>query len=58
MVIGNIVYEGRLTQYIVVQITALTAVGGLALFPLNARRLRAQQPDSVVATGIGSLGVR
>jgi hypothetical protein len=58
MVIENIVYEGRLTQYIVVQIIALIAVSALALFPLTARRRRAQQPDSVMATGIGALGVR
>jgi hypothetical protein len=57
MVIENIVYEGRLTQYIVVQIIALIAVSGLALFPLNAGRRRAKQPDSAVATGIGALGV-
>jgi hypothetical protein len=58
MVIENIVYEGRLTGYIVVQIIALTAVSGLTLFPLTARRRRALQPDSVVATGIGAVGVR
>jgi hypothetical protein len=58
MVIENIVHEGRLTRYIVVQIIALIAVSGLALFPLNARRRRAQQPDSVVATGTGAVGVR
>jgi hypothetical protein len=58
MVIENIVHEGRLTGYIVVQILALIAVSGLALFPLNAARRRAHQPDSVVATGTGSVGVR
>jgi uncharacterized membrane protein SirB2 len=58
MVIENIVHEGRLTEYIVVQIIALIAVTGLALFPLTARRRRAQRPDSVVATGTGAVGVR
>jgi hypothetical protein len=58
MVIENIVHEGRLTGYIVVQIIALIAVSGLTLFPLTARRRRAQQPDSVAATGIGAVGVR
>lgn len=58
MVIENIVHEGRLTGYIAVQIIALTAVSGLTLFPINTRRRRAQQPDSVVDTGIGAVGVR
>jgi hypothetical protein len=58
MVIENIVHEGRLTGYIVVQIIALIAVAGLALFPLNAAGRRAQQPDSVAATGIAAVGVR
>lgn len=58
MVIENIVHEGRLTGYIVVQIIALIAVSGLALFPINARRRLAQRPDSVVATGTGALGIR
>jgi hypothetical protein len=58
MVIENIVHEGRLTGYIAAQIIALTAVSALTLFPLNARRRRAQQPDSVVATGTGAVGVR
>jgi hypothetical protein len=58
MVIENISYEGWLTGYIVAQIIALIAVGALALFPLNARRHRAQQPDSIVATGLGVVDVR
>jgi hypothetical protein len=58
MVIENIVHEGRLTEYILVQIIALIAVTGLALFPLNAARRRAQQPDSIAATRIGAVGVR
>jgi hypothetical protein len=57
MVIENIAHEGRLTQYIVMQIIALMAVGGLALFPLRARRRRAQQPDSAAATEIEAVGV-
>src|ERR1700761_7947003 len=52
MVIANIVHEGRLTQYIVMQVVALIAVSGLTLFPLRARRHRAQQPDSAAATEI------
>jgi hypothetical protein len=52
MVIENIVYEGRLTQYIVVQIIALIAVSGLALFPLTAGRRRAQQPNADVAAAM------
>jgi hypothetical protein len=58
MVLENVLHEGRLTGYIVAQIIALIAVSGLTLFPLTARRRRAQQPDSVVATGIGAVGVR
>jgi hypothetical protein len=58
MVIENIVHEGRLTGYIVAQIIALIAVSALTLFPLNARRHRAQQPDSVAATRLGALGIR
>jgi hypothetical protein len=58
MVIENITHEGRLTGYIMVQIIALITVSGLTLFPVNARRRPAQQPDSVVATGIGAVGVR
>jgi hypothetical protein len=58
MVIENILHEGRLTGYIVVQIIALIAVSGLTLFPINARRRRAQQPDSVMAIGTGALSVR
>jgi hypothetical protein len=57
MVIENIVHEGRLTEYILVQIIALIVVTGLALFPLNAARRRAQQPDSIAATRIGAVGV-
>jgi len=58
MVIENIVHEGRLTGYIVMQSIALIAVSGLALFPLTVRRRRAQHPDSVGATGIGAVSVR
>jgi hypothetical protein len=58
MVIDNIVYEGRLTQYIVVQIIALITVSGLALFPLNATRRRAQQTGRVVATEVSVLDIR
>lgn len=46
MLIENIVYEGRLTEYIVVQIIALIAASGLALFPLHASRRQAQQPNA------------
>jgi hypothetical protein len=58
MVIENIVHEGRLTGYVMAQIVALIAVSGLAVFPINARRRRAQQPASVIATGTGAVGVR
>jgi hypothetical protein len=58
MVLENIVHEGQLTGYVVVQIIALIAVSGLTLFPINARRRRAQRPDSVMATGIGAVGGR
>jgi hypothetical protein len=53
MVIENIAHEGRLTPYIVMQLIALIAVSGLALFPLPARRRRAQQPGNVAATAVG-----
>jgi hypothetical protein len=58
MVLENLVHEHRLTQYIVVQIIALIAVSAFALFPLTARGRHAQRPDSVVANGIGAVGVR
>jgi hypothetical protein len=58
MVIENIVYEGGLTQYIVVQFVALIVVSGLALYPLTARRRRATQHDNVATTQIGALHVR
>ena len=58
MMIQNIVYEGRLTLYIAVQIAALIAVSGLTLFPIYARRRRSMQPDRVVPTGVGALDVR
>jgi hypothetical protein len=58
MVIANVVYEGGLTQYIVVQIVALIVVSGLALFPRNVGRRRAKQHDRVAATEIGPLHVR
>jgi hypothetical protein len=58
MVIANVVYEGGLTQYIVVQIVALIVVSGLALFPRIVGRRRAKQHDRVAATEIGALHVR
>lgn len=38
MVVANVVHEGGLTLYIVVQAAGLAAVCGLALFPVIARR--------------------
>jgi hypothetical protein len=58
MVIGNLVYERGLTQYIVVHIVALIVVSGLALLPLNAGRRRAKQHDGVIATKTEALHVR
>lgn len=54
MVIGNVVYEGGLTQYIVVQTVGLIVVSGLATFPLIASR-RAVQHDSALTEELGAI---
>jgi hypothetical protein len=38
IVLGNVIYEGGLTQYIVIQSVGLIVVSGLTLFPLIAGR--------------------
>jgi hypothetical protein len=45
MVIGNIVYEGAVTQYIVVQTVGLIVMSTLALFPILASRRRGESPS-------------
>jgi hypothetical protein len=38
MAIGNVVYEGALTQYMVVQTVGLVVMSALAIYPLRASR--------------------
>lgn len=45
MVIGNIVHEGAITQYIVVQTVGLIELSALALFPILASRRRDDSPS-------------
>lgn len=52
MVVANVVYEGGITQYIVVQTVGLIVVSGLALFPHIAGRRRATTapPEQIART--------
>jgi hypothetical protein len=54
MVIGNITYEGALTQYIVVQTVGLVVMSALAVFPTLASRKRGEslslRPSELAAT--------
>jgi hypothetical protein len=53
MVIANVVYEGALTQYVLVQTVGLVVMSALAIYPLRASRggtmASAQQQPAVVA---------
>jgi hypothetical protein len=54
MVIGNVVYEGALTQYMVVQTVGLVVMSALAIYPLRASRrgqtVSSQQRPAVAAS--------
>lgn len=54
MVIENIIYEGALTQYVVVQTVGLIVVSALALFPIVASRRRGEtrspDPSELIST--------
>lgn len=53
MVIANVVYEGGLTQYILVQAVGLIMVSGFALFPwIAAKRVSAQSIEHPVRVGV------
>ena len=49
MVIGNVLYEGGLTEYILVQTVGLIVVSGLALVPLLGKRRAAGSDSSTTA---------
>jgi hypothetical protein len=55
MVIGNIVHEGAVTQYVVVQTVGLIVMSALALFPILASRRRGESlspdPGELASTG-------
>jgi uncharacterized membrane protein SirB2 len=57
MVIANVVYEGALTQYVVVQTVGLIVMAALAIYPLlTSRRDRVMfaKPVTGIAVGAGS----
>ncbi len=58
MVIGNIVHEGAVTQYVVVQTVGLIVMSALALFPILASRRRGEgistDPRELAATSTAS----
>jgi hypothetical protein len=57
MVIANVVDEGALTQYVLVQTTGLVVMSGLAIYPLRASRsgtMASPQQKSAVVASAGS----
>jgi len=57
MVIANVVYEGALTQYVLVQSVGLVVMSALALYPLRAsggEKMASTQQKPVVVASAGS----